>query len=66
LKGDNKALFRSLEILDTIQKANAKRYSDSLRPRFNSEDLKNMSEDQLTKLYFETLEQVRGDDEDDD
>ena len=66
LKGDNKALFRSLEILDTIQKANAKRYSDSLRPRFNSEDLKNMSEDQLTKLYCETLEQVRGDDEDDD
>jgi hypothetical protein len=66
MKGNTKALFLSLEMLDTIQKANAKRYQQSLRPRINREDFKNMTEDQLTELYFKTLRQVNGEEEDDE
>lgn len=66
MKGNTKALFLSLEMLDTIQKANAKRYQQSLRPRIDREDFKNMTEQQLTELYFKTLKQVKGEEEDDE
>ena len=66
MKGNTKALFLSLEMLDTIQKANAKRYEQSLRPRINRDDFKNMTEDQLTELYFKTIRGLNGEEEDDE
>jgi hypothetical protein len=65
LKGNIKALLMSLEMLDTIQKANAKRHAQMLKPRMNAEDFKNMTEEELTALYFKTLRQVNGNDEED-
>jgi hypothetical protein len=65
MKGNTKALFLSLEMLDTIQKTNAKRYEQSRRPRITSEDIKNMTEQQMTDLYFKTIRQVDGEDDED-
>jgi hypothetical protein len=66
MKGNTKALFFTLEMLDTIQKTNAKRYAEALQPRINAEDLKSMTEDQLAELYFKTLKKVSGEEEDDE
>jgi hypothetical protein len=65
LKGNIKALLMSLEMLDTIQKANVKRHAQMLKPRIKAEDFKNMTEEELTALYFKTLRQVDGNDEED-
>ena len=66
MKGNTKALLLSLEMLDTIQKANAKRYSDSLRPRFNKDDLKGKTSDELTAIYFQMLNESRTNRDDED
>jgi hypothetical protein len=58
MKGNTKALFLALEMLDRIQKTNAARYEETLRPRINREELKTMTQDQLTALYFEALKGV--------
>jgi hypothetical protein len=64
MKGNIKALLLVLQMLDTIQKAHAKKYAETLKPRINREDLKNMTESQLTELYFKTLRRVNGEEED--
>jgi hypothetical protein len=66
MKGNIKALLLSLEMLDTIQKANAKKNAQKLEPRIKAEDLRNMTEEQLTELYFRTLKKADGDEEDDE
>jgi hypothetical protein len=63
MKGNTKALFLALEMLDTIQKKNAKRYTESLQPRITKEDLKNKTEEELTALYFEALKVLNHDDD---
>jgi hypothetical protein len=66
MKGNIKALLLSLEMFDTIQKANAKKTAQKLEPRIKAEDLKNMTEEQLTELYFRTLKKVDGEEQDDE
>jgi hypothetical protein len=66
MKGNIKALLLSLEMLDTIQKANAKKNAQQLEPRIKTEDLKNMTEEQLTELYFRTLKKADGEEQDDE
>jgi len=51
-------------VLDTIQKANAKKHAQKLEPSIKAEDLKNMTEQQLTELYFRTLKKANGEQQD--
>jgi Family of unknown function (DUF5681) len=66
MKGNTKALFFVLEMLDTIQKANAKKQTQSLRSRYRTEDIQNMTDDERTELYFKTLRQVNGEEDEDE
>ena len=65
LKGNIKALLMSLEMLDTIQKINSKKRAQISKPKINPEDFKNMTESELTALYFKTLRQVNGEEDED-
>ena len=63
MKGNTKAMFLALEMLDIIQKANAKRHEYSRRPQITRDDINNMTEQQRTELYFKTLRTVNGEDD---
>jgi hypothetical protein len=55
MKGNIKALFRALEMLDSIQRAAAKKTAENLVPRLTTEELKGMTAIQLSELYRSTL-----------
>lgn len=65
LKGNTKALLLSLDMVEALQKTNAKKHAQTLRPKLNPDDFKDMSEAELTALYFKTLRQVNGDEDED-
>lgn len=63
LKGNTKALLLSLDMVEAIQKTNAKKHAQMLKPRMKPEDFKGMTDAELTALYFKTLRQVNGEEE---
>jgi hypothetical protein len=55
MKGNIKALFHALEMLDTIQQSAAKQEAQKRVPHYTMEDLKKMTSQQLSDLYRSTL-----------